>query len=176
MRRIALALATIAAAVVVVVPPGSAATPCWQVLVDDWADGAISNLYPISCYRQALQNMPEDVRLYSNASDEINRALAGRAVTRSIAGGVKPAGGQPATAAVVPAGDRSGAPLILAASLAAAPRACGLRRLSRAQEMERRRTPRRPGQLMRISRYAIAAVAALAVAGLAAPTAGAAPA
>ena len=88
------------------------------MLVDDWADGAISNLYPISCYRQALQNMPEDVRLYSNASDEINRALAGRAVTRSIAGGVKPAGGQPATAAVVPAGDRSGAPLILAASLA----------------------------------------------------------
>ena len=118
MRRIALALATFAAAVVVVAPAGSAATPCWQVLVDDWADGAISNLYPISCYRQALQNMPEDVRLYSNASDEINRALAGRAVTRSIAGGVKPAGGQPATAAVVPAGDGSGAPLILAASLA----------------------------------------------------------
>ena len=81
--RIALALATVAAAAVVVVPPGSAAAPCWQVLVDDWADGAISNLYPISCYRQALQNMPEDVRLYSNASDEINRALAGRAVTRS---------------------------------------------------------------------------------------------
>jgi hypothetical protein len=88
------------------------------VLVADWADGAISNLYPISCYRQALQNMPEDVRLYSNASDEINRALAGRAVARSIAGGVKGAG-QPATAAVVPADHRSDAPLILAAGLAA---------------------------------------------------------
>jgi hypothetical protein len=89
------------------------------VLVDDWADGAISNLYPISCYRQALQNMPEDVRLYSNASDEINRALAGRAVSRSIAGGVKPGTGRPATAAIVPGDDGSGAPLILAASLAA---------------------------------------------------------
>ena len=87
------------------------------MLVDDWADGAISNLYPISCYRQALQNMPEDVRLYSNASDEINRALAGRAVKRSIASGVTR--GQPAAAAVVPGDDRSGAPLILAASLAA---------------------------------------------------------
>jgi hypothetical protein len=89
------------------------------VLVDDWSDGAISNLYPISCYRQALQNMPEDVRLYSNASDEINRALAGRAVSRSIAGGVKPGGSQSATAAVVPGDDGSGAPLILGAALAA---------------------------------------------------------
>ncbi len=88
------------------------------MLVDDWADGAISNLYPISCYRQALQNMPEDVRLYSDASDEINRALASQSVKRSIAGGLEPAV-QSATAGVVPAGDRSGAPLVLAASLAA---------------------------------------------------------
>jgi hypothetical protein len=88
------------------------------VLVADWADGAISNLYPINCYRQALQNMPEDVRLYSNASDEINRALAGQAVKRSIAGGVK-SGGRPAVAAVVAGDDSSGAPLILAVSLAA---------------------------------------------------------
>ena len=73
------------------------------MLVDDWADGAISNLYPISCYRQALQNMPEDVRLYSNASDEINRALAGRALKRSIASGVK-SGGRPAVAAGCPRG------------------------------------------------------------------------
>jgi hypothetical protein len=119
-RRFAFIFATVGAvAVVAWAPVGSAAKPCWQVLVDDWADGAISNLYPISCYRQALQNMPEDVRLYSNASDEINRALAGRVVSRSIAGGVKPGTGQPAAAAVVPGDDGSGAPLILAASLAA---------------------------------------------------------
>jgi hypothetical protein len=117
--RVVLTLATIAAvAAAVAGPAGSAAKPCWQVLVDDWADGAISNLYPISCYRQALQNMPEDVRLYSNASDEINRALAGRAVGRSIAGGVEPGGGQAATAAVVPGDDASMAPIVLAASLA----------------------------------------------------------
>jgi hypothetical protein len=117
--RLAFTVATVAAAAAVAwAPAGSAAKPCWQVLVADWADGAISNLYPISCYRQALQNMPEDVRLYSNASDEINRALAGQAVKRSIAGGVK-SGGRPAVAAVVPGDDRSGAPLILAASLAA---------------------------------------------------------
>jgi hypothetical protein len=117
--RLALTLAAVAAAAVTAAPSGSAAKPCWQVLVDDWADGAISNLYPISCYRQALQNMPEDVRLYSNASDDINRALAGRAVKRSFAGGVKSGGGGPATAAVVPGDDASSAPLVLAASLAA---------------------------------------------------------
>jgi hypothetical protein len=118
--RFAFTLATAAAvAAVAWTPVGSAAKPCWQVLVDDWADGAISNLYPISCYRQALQNMPEDVRLYSNASDEINRALTGRAIGRSIAGGVKPGTGMRATAAIVPRDDRSGAPLILAAALAA---------------------------------------------------------
>jgi hypothetical protein len=117
-RRFAFIFATVGAvAVVAWAPVGSAAKPCWQVLVDDWADGAISNLYPISCYRQALQNMPEDVRLYSNASDEINRALAGQAAKRSITGGVG-RGGQPATAAVVPSDDRSGAPLILVAALA----------------------------------------------------------
>ena len=118
MGRLVFTLATIAAAFGLAgIPAGSAAEPCWRVLVDDWADGAISNLYPISCYRQALQNMPEDVRLYSNASDEINQALAGRAVTRSVAGRVN-GGGQPAAAAVVPADDGSGAPLILAAALA----------------------------------------------------------
>ena len=63
-------------------PPKEA---CWQRLVTDWSDGAISNLYPISCYRQALENMPEDVRLYSSASDDINRALSGRVVSRSLA-------------------------------------------------------------------------------------------
>ena len=116
MGRIVLVLATFAAAAAVVVPPGSAATPCWQLLVDDWADGAISNLYPISCYRQALQNMPEDVRLYSNASDDINRALAGHAVKRSIAGGS--ASRPVVTAAVIAGDDKSGAPFFLAASLA----------------------------------------------------------
>jgi hypothetical protein len=114
-------LATVAAiAFVAWVPTGSAAKPCWQVLVRDWADGAISNLYPIHCYRQALQNMPEDVRLYSNASDDINRALAGQAVKRSIAGAEGGSASKPAvTAAAVADDDMSSAPLVLAASLAA---------------------------------------------------------
>ena len=73
---------------------------CWQKLVSDWSDGAISNLYPISCYRQALENMPEDVRLYSSASDDINRALSGRVVSRSLAGTSANGASAPAVAAV----------------------------------------------------------------------------
>jgi hypothetical protein len=104
-------------AVVAVAPAtASAQEECWETLVADWSDGAISNLYPISCYRQALQNMPEDVRLYSSASDDINRALSGRVVTRSLAGSSsKPS--QTAGAAVAADGG-SGTPLVLFGSLA----------------------------------------------------------
>jgi hypothetical protein len=108
-------------AVVALVPAtASAKEECWQTLVADWSDGAISNLYPISCYRQALKNMPEDVRLYSSASDDINRALSGRVVSRSLAGSSTAAPGrQPATAAVGAASDRgSGMALAWAGSLA----------------------------------------------------------
>jgi len=118
--RVVLTLATVAAAAVAAwAPAGSAAEPCWQVLVDDWSDGAISNLYPIRCYRQALENMPEDVRLYSNASDDINRALAGQAVKRSLAGVGETAASQPVTAAAATGDDLSGAPFVLVGSLAA---------------------------------------------------------
>lgn len=125
MRRVALTLATVAAvAASAWTSTGSAAKPCWQVLVADWSDGAISNLYPIQCYRQALQNMPEDVRLYSNAGDDINRALAGRAVKRSIAGGVSASTPKTMTAATAAStaaeSGMSDAPFVLVGALAAA--------------------------------------------------------
>ena len=96
----------------------SAKEQCWQELVEDWSDGAISNLYPIRCYRQALQNMPEDVRLYSSASDDINRALAGRAVTRSLAGS-EGTGLRSVEEATTGGQGTSGTPFVLAGSLAA---------------------------------------------------------
>jgi hypothetical protein len=96
----------------------SAKEACWQKLVTDWSDGAISNLYPISCYRQALENMPEDVRLYSSASDDINRALSGRVASRSLAGSSTNGASAPAAVAVTADGS-SGTPFVLAGSLAA---------------------------------------------------------
>ena len=96
----------------------SAKEECWRTLVDDWSDGAISNLYPINCYRQALANMPEDVRLYSSASDDINRALNGRVATRGLAGSSSGSlGAAPVADATTGAGG-SGMPFALVGSLA----------------------------------------------------------
>jgi hypothetical protein len=57
-------------------PVASAATPCWKLLINDWYDGTINNLYPIPCYHQAISHLPTDVKVYSSAADDINRALA----------------------------------------------------------------------------------------------------
>lgn len=115
------ALLMLLAAVAIAPSTASAAKEeCWQTLVEDWSDGAISNLYPISCYRQALANMPEDVRLYSSASDDINRALNGQVATRGLAGSNSAGlgGGAPVAAATTRTGG-SGMPFALVGSLAA---------------------------------------------------------
>jgi hypothetical protein len=57
-------------------PRAAAATPCWKVLLTDWYDGRIDNTYPIHCYTDALAHLPPDVRTYSSAHDDIERALA----------------------------------------------------------------------------------------------------
>lgn len=54
--------------------PASAKT-CAENIIDDWADNAqIDGTYPIDCYRAALQALPEDLRAYSSAPDDIRRA------------------------------------------------------------------------------------------------------
>ena len=51
------------------------AVPCWKTLLNDWYDGTINNLYPIPCYHQALAHLPTDIKVYSSAADDIQRAL-----------------------------------------------------------------------------------------------------
>jgi len=72
-------LASVAAALLAlgVVAPASAAgaTPCWRALINDWYDGRIDYTYPIPCYTQAIQHLPQDVETYSSAKDDIMRAL-----------------------------------------------------------------------------------------------------
>ena len=82
---LALATATFAAALAA---PGAAeaAKPCWVRLVNDWYDGRIDKTYPVSCYRAAMKNLPEDVAAYSNAREEIQRALLA-AIKKSAAAG-----------------------------------------------------------------------------------------
>jgi hypothetical protein len=59
-------------------PTGAAgASACAGAVVVDWSeDGHVDGVYPLSCYQAAIRQLPPDVRDYSTASDEINRALA----------------------------------------------------------------------------------------------------
>ena len=60
------------------VAPASASTPCWKVLINDWLDGRIDQLYPVQCYHQAINHLPADVEQYSSARQDIMRALQAR--------------------------------------------------------------------------------------------------
>jgi hypothetical protein len=112
------AFVALLATVAIAPSTASANEECWRTLVKDWSDGAISNLYPIGCYRQALANMPEDVRLYSSASDDINRALNGRVVTRGLAASSSASVGGASVVAASTSTGGSGMPFALVGSLA----------------------------------------------------------
>jgi hypothetical protein len=52
------------------------AAPCWEAVVEDWYDNSrVDRTYPIHCYREALRNLPEDMRAYSSAPEDIARAM-----------------------------------------------------------------------------------------------------
>ena len=51
---------------------------CCSRVLDDWRDGRLDGTYPVSCYRQALASLPEDVQVYSTAQADITRALQAR--------------------------------------------------------------------------------------------------
>jgi hypothetical protein len=77
LRHAFIVLAFIAAALAVV-EPASARMNCGTKLLNDWRDGRIDGVYPVRCYRLALANMPEDVKIYSTAQTDIERALQAR--------------------------------------------------------------------------------------------------
>jgi hypothetical protein len=73
--------------------PATAAAPCWKTLINDWYDGRIDSIYPVTCYQQALKHLPEDVQTYSSARDDIRAALASRLTPKKNGGtGVVPPG------------------------------------------------------------------------------------
>jgi hypothetical protein len=66
----------------------AAGASCEDAVVTDWSrDGRVDGTYPLACYRRALARLPSDMRDYSDAPDEIERALAvasnRRAATRT---------------------------------------------------------------------------------------------
>ncbi|HTS73412.1 MAG TPA: hypothetical protein VMG74_06860 [Gaiellaceae bacterium] len=73
----------------------AAATPCWKKVLNDWSNGRAIGVYPLHCYRDAIKNLPEDVRDYSNAADEINAALQAQIARREnrTTQGINPSAG-----------------------------------------------------------------------------------
>ncbi|HEX4747546.1 MAG TPA: hypothetical protein VFU99_11775 [Gaiellaceae bacterium] len=47
--------------------------------MSDWADdGSIGRTYPAPCYQAALETLPEDLRAYTTAAEDIARALSSK--------------------------------------------------------------------------------------------------
>jgi hypothetical protein len=87
-RRIGLSLrfAPVAAfLVLLVVPaPAGAAQSCGRQVIDDWFDNSrVDRTYARHCYDDAIELLQPDVRDYSNAEEEITRALQRRSRTVS---------------------------------------------------------------------------------------------
>jgi hypothetical protein len=71
-----LLLTALLAGVVALMPATASAATCWKELVNDyWADNRVDRTYPISCYREAMEALPRDVVEYSDAQDDLRRAL-----------------------------------------------------------------------------------------------------
>jgi hypothetical protein len=79
-RLTRLLLVTLVLQTAFAIAPGAApaAEECWKTLVNDyWADGRLDRTYRTSCYRDAIEKLPPDVQQYSDAQDDLRRALAG---------------------------------------------------------------------------------------------------
>jgi hypothetical protein len=77
MKRLAAVVAVLAvAAPGLAVGSAHAAVPCRDRIYNDWyKDGKIASTYPLSCYRDALKNVPPDAKQYSSLADDIKSAM-----------------------------------------------------------------------------------------------------
>jgi hypothetical protein len=78
-RRISLlaALAAIAALAALFLAPVASAKTCAEQVIDDWyGNGRVDQIFPKHCYLEAIRSLPVDVKDYSNAEEDIRRALA----------------------------------------------------------------------------------------------------
>lgn len=83
MRRRAGTAFAAAMSVIALCGCGSIAEPqaeraCGKAVLSDWADGRIDRTYADPCYLAAIDALPEDVRAYTTAKDDISRALYSR--------------------------------------------------------------------------------------------------
>ena len=68
-----------------------AATKCGQQVLADWYDnGRIDRLYPLNCYEEAIDAIPDDIGPYVDAEEVITRALQGALRGDLVDGGCDP--------------------------------------------------------------------------------------
>ena len=68
-----------------------AATKCGERVLADWYDnGRIDKLYPLNCYEEAIDAIPNDIGPYVDAEDVITRALQGALRNELDPGGCDP--------------------------------------------------------------------------------------
>jgi hypothetical protein len=73
----ALVLGLVLAALALAGPAAAASKSCADQVVADWyGDGRVDKVFPAHCYREAIRSLPVDVLDYSNAKEDILRALA----------------------------------------------------------------------------------------------------
>ena len=77
-------IVALAAAALAAPTTAGAAGGCGTAVLKAWAGGKLDRPYPVRCYQDALDAMPEDMRSYTTAPDDIRRALLARLrVTRT---------------------------------------------------------------------------------------------
>ena len=59
----------------------SATKSCVDQVFREWRTGRIAKNHSIACYHAALAALPEDMRVYSDFADQIQRALNARVAT-----------------------------------------------------------------------------------------------
>jgi hypothetical protein len=78
--------------------PASAATDCGKKVLADWFDnGRVDRLYPLNCYEEAIDAIPDDLRDYADAEDVITRALQAALRGELAPGGRDPTPGDDST-------------------------------------------------------------------------------
>ena len=76
-RRRLLAVAVVILALLAFAGPASADSSqgnCAAAVLDDWTKGTLGSGYSPDCYEAALDALPEDLRAYTTAADDITRA------------------------------------------------------------------------------------------------------
>jgi hypothetical protein len=60
--------------------PSTARSACADAILEDWTQGMLEPTYPADCYDEAIDALPDDLRAYTTAADDISRVAveAGR--------------------------------------------------------------------------------------------------